>query len=182
MSKDVKPCPCGKGTYTIISEMDDWNRTRDSWEMNCADCKREYLLQTETAFDSGLSYERHFWARRGNVEKYEKLKQEANKLLKKAYEISETMYLEKWKNTFNGKNKKSVWVAITNNGEHYPSLGTFYKHVKDEGIEKYLESFFKRENSEALKILGISDENISMLRKKAGELEKEACHILKATS
>jgi hypothetical protein len=39
------PCPCGKGNYKIIHETDDWGKTRESWEMLCAECKVKYVAQ-----------------------------------------------------------------------------------------------------------------------------------------
>ena len=38
-------CPCGKGTYKIIHETDDWGKTRESWEMLCVDCKDKYVAE-----------------------------------------------------------------------------------------------------------------------------------------
>lgn len=38
------PCPCGKGEYREITEMDDWNRYRCEIIMLCPECKENYDL------------------------------------------------------------------------------------------------------------------------------------------
>lgn len=35
-------CPCGNGTYNVVTEMDDWNRIREYVYMNCVECKDRY--------------------------------------------------------------------------------------------------------------------------------------------
>jgi len=40
------PCPCGKGNYKVVHEVDDWDRSRESWEMLCPACKETHVLQT----------------------------------------------------------------------------------------------------------------------------------------
>lgn len=45
--KEVK-CPCKKGTVALIAYMDDWNRTKDSINIECPECKRKYEIITKT--------------------------------------------------------------------------------------------------------------------------------------
>jgi hypothetical protein len=47
MSKKDYPCPCGKGIYTDILEMNDFNRTREDHIMNCEECKKNYRWSTK---------------------------------------------------------------------------------------------------------------------------------------
>jgi hypothetical protein len=46
-------CPCGKGTYREIIEMDDWNRTREDVTMNCPDCRIKYKMKYYQSSDGG---------------------------------------------------------------------------------------------------------------------------------
>jgi hypothetical protein len=39
------PCPCGKGTYKIVRERNDYGRTREYWEMLCPICKEALRLE-----------------------------------------------------------------------------------------------------------------------------------------
>ncbi|MDQ0090537.1 hypothetical protein J2T12_003960 [Paenibacillus anaericanus] len=42
ISDNVYTCPCGKSTYEVTTEMDDWNSTREKVTMNCLECKDKY--------------------------------------------------------------------------------------------------------------------------------------------
>lgn len=41
--KEIK-CPCKKGAVALIAYMDDWNRTKDSVNIECPECKRKYEI------------------------------------------------------------------------------------------------------------------------------------------
>lgn len=51
MSKHTYNCPCRKGNYTVVSEMDDWNRTSEKVSMDCIDCKENYVQKYFTKPD-----------------------------------------------------------------------------------------------------------------------------------
>lgn len=181
MSETNEPCPCGGGLYTVHSEMDDWNRHREHWEMKCPKCKAVYILQSEGAIDSGISYERYFWARKENVAQHDTLMKKASVLVNEADLKARERHFDTWKALFKEKNKKYIWSIITNNGEHYPSLGTFYKHVKHEGLEQYLDWVFKNENDRALILLGVKDDELIHIRAQAEKIKIKAMRLLKET-
>lgn len=51
---DTKPCPCGKGNYTVIQQMDDWNRMEEKWQMECVHCANDYKLYTYHQIHKGM--------------------------------------------------------------------------------------------------------------------------------
>ena len=139
--EETIPCKCGGGSVKFVVEMDDWNRTRQYKIFNCAYCKKEH--ETEIR-------QREF-----NREKRETL-------LRQAQEIAQQRYLEIWLARFSGSSKKQVWELITG-GTGYPSLGTFYQHVRKEGLEKYLARWLRDHVTETLDKIGVRDEEISTI-------------------
>lgn len=147
MSRKDKTCNCGKGTISIISEMDDWNRWRTTKEINCADCREESIRIAK------------------ENEKKARLR---NQLNEEARNLAESRYLEKWLEIYQGLNKKQVWQLYTG-GTGYPALGTFYKHVKDSGgVTDYLSHRFRYNFENILTEMKISDSEIDglLLKKK----------------
>ena len=175
-----RPCPCGRGTYTAITEVDDWNRSRSDWRMNCSRCREDYIRHDYPAHDSGIAITAHRWVRKSTYAQYEKLKNQAEDHVAKAQKLSETRYLARWEQFFYNRNKKECWSILTNAGARYPALGTFYKHVRDEGISKYLQRFFRNDNERALTILDVDDAEIRNLRTEAATLMKKATETLRA--
>lgn len=137
--------------------MDDWNRTRREWTMNCANCAKEYVLYEYPAYDSGIPYTAARWVRASAYNESEKLKKEAESLKRRADNLAEKRYLQKWLSMFDGKSKKAAWEILTDSGRRYPSLGTFYKHVGHEGFDAYLIRQFRQDTTKALSIIGITD-------------------------
>ena len=43
------PCKCGKGFYKETSYMDDWNRTRETYIIECEECKEKYNITVKNA-------------------------------------------------------------------------------------------------------------------------------------
>jgi hypothetical protein len=141
MVPQTLPCPCGKGSMTRHLEMDDWNRTRQWTEIHCEPCRLE---------------RKHRESREAARE------QEKSALHEKAKHLAQERYLVKWLARFQGVSKKQAWLMYTG-GSGYPALGTFYKHVRDMGIEKYLVHEFSYHFEEALKQMAISDTEINEL-------------------
>jgi len=139
--RETKPCWCGKGAITYVTEMDDWNRVRHYTRFNCSACR-------ETA------------ERESQEEK--RRESEREHLLAQARRLAEERYSEAWLTKFKGLNKREVWQFLTG-GTEYPALGTFYKHVKEEGLEKYLHRTFRDDFSKALTKMCIKDNEIKML-------------------
>jgi hypothetical protein len=135
------PCPCGKGTLTRHLEMDDWSRTRQWTEMHCEPCRLEREQREEREFARG---------------------QEKSELRERAKHLAQERYLEKWLERFHGISRKQAWLLYTG-GSGYPALGTFYKHVKDMGLENYFRHVFSYHFEDALQQMAISDPEIKEL-------------------
>jgi len=141
MVPEEKSCWCGKGTITYITEMDDWNRIRTSREINCPVCRENERVR---------------------LEEQDAKKQKRVNLHRKAQKLAESRYLDKWLNMYEGLNKKEAWLVLTG-GDGYPALGTFYKYVKEEGLNKYLYRHFCNHFEEVLKIMKVKDQEIETL-------------------
>jgi len=142
MSEETRACPCGKGTVTYVMDMDDWNRTRHYQSINCPTCKAEA-------------------DRKERLEAEREAKRED--LLSRALQIAQKRYLARWLDLFAGMSKKAAWQLYTG-GEGYPALGTFYKHVKDDGgIERYLRRSFAHDFQRALKQMNVKDADTQKL-------------------
>lgn len=146
MVPEEKPCSCGKGTITYITEMDDWNRIRTSREINCPVCSENERIR---------------------LEEQKAKEQKRVNLYINARNLAESRYLDKWLNMYEGLNKKDAWQLLTG-GDGYPAIGTFYKHVKEEGVNKYLQRHFRDHFEEALRIMEVKDREIeNMLHEKS---------------
>lgn len=141
MVPETRPCWCGKGTIVFHTEMDDWNRVRHHTEINCKYCK---LQQQE------------------KVDAKNKREVRRNKLHQKAKVMAKSRYLQTWVDRYSGMSKVDAWRLYTG-GVGYPSLGTFRKHVKEEGIAKYFQRVFSDHFEEALDKMGIVDPEIKEL-------------------
>lgn len=148
IGKVTKSCPCGKGTVTYREEMDDWNRVRVHKQIECAPCK-------EVAEEKERQEEHR--------------KEMKASLFEKARHIAEERYITSWLTSFNNLNKREVWLKLTG-GNGYPSLGTFYKHVKEEGLTKYLNRIFSQDFPEILKREGVDDKDIEALLKEGNNI------------
>lgn len=138
ISVNVDPCACGAGTIETTVEMDDWNRIRKSTAIHCSVCRCEQeKLQKQRDANS----------------------RERARLLEEAQSLALERYFATWRSPVEGNSKKAIWRYCTG-GEGYPSLETFYKHVRDEGIETWLRRWFKNNISGALKQIGVEDEEI----------------------
>lgn len=150
MSCETRPCACGKGTVTYRSEMDDWNRIRSSTSINCPICRAE----ADAKEKASMVRER-----------------KREELLAKAHRLAERRYLEQWLAMFRGKTKKDAWLVYTG-GRGYPALGTFYNHVRDDGVETYLRQHFQYDLETAMKKLCVKDSEIETLLRSADELRR----------
>lgn len=141
MVPDIRPCWCGNGTITYVTEMDDWNRVRHHTRIECEVCK------TKAEENARLKQQRH---------------QERENLLARAKLIAEDRYLNGWLAMFAGLNKRETWLLLTD-GSGYPALGTFYKHVKEEGVSQYLSRNFSHDFQKALAKMGVKDNEVQDL-------------------
>ena len=91
MRTETGPCECGEGTETFTSEMDDWNRTRSSTEIQCPKCreKKQRQIEAEQACDK-----------------------KRDDLLQRAQQLMTERYLPKWLALFAGMTKKAALANI----------------------------------------------------------------------
>jgi hypothetical protein len=151
MQTTTGPCACGAGTETYTLEIDDWNRTRSATEIHCPVCRerREQELATDRKRE-----EHRDW------------------LLQRAQELATERYRAAWLALFAGMTKKAVWQRYTG-GTGYPTLGTFYQHVKHAaGLSQHLEWCLRNDLERCLKVLGIEDAEIKALLKERTQLWK----------
>lgn len=148
MSSETHPCECGAGTETFTFEMDDWNRTRNSTEIHCPQCRDK---------------------KRRELEAEEMRERRREDLLERARQLATERYLPRWQLLFAGITKKAAWERYTG-GSGYPALGTFYLHVKRSGgLSKYMEWCLTSNLERSLRVLGVEDEEIhGLLQERAG--------------
>jgi len=60
-------CPCGQGTYTVRTFLDDWNRSEEQWDMDCLKCRRKYDLCSSTIPKSGKLLRTHRWVKKCDI-------------------------------------------------------------------------------------------------------------------
>ena len=179
MSCRPYPCPCGTGEYNIVTEMDDWNTVRANWVMICPNCKTNYVLWSYEVIDSGMSDTRHFWVKKEIAQQYNELTDDAERKIETARSLMQQRYMAQWQQHFLGKNKKAIWSVLTNQGLEYPALGTFYNHVKADGLDAYLERYFFTNIERVLHILGAKDKEVGLLLADAQALKTRAELIIK---
>jgi len=149
MSAESRSCQCGAGSETVTFEMDDWNRTRTSSEIHCAQCqeKKQRELEGEEARE-----------------------RRRDELLESAQQLATERYLSRWLALFGGMTTKAAWQLYTG-GSGYPALATFYQHVKHTGsLSKYMEWCLARDLERSLSVLGTEDKEIDDLLKERSRL------------
>jgi hypothetical protein len=172
MSSTKHPCPCGSGTYTVTRLMDDWNRSEERWEMDCLVCKDKFTLYESGYWHSGLWTPTYRWVLREALAKVQEQQAEINQLERKIIDLARSRYLEIWCALFSGcKSKKDVWFSLTQ-GKRYPSLATFYKSVRYQGLKTYIDNWFNWDHlSDVLTSIKVADTDIARLIQEYSELE-----------
>lgn len=148
------PCNCGKGTYTEVVEMDDWNRRREHRSINCLECAEK--------------------------EKIAKIKEgEERERLKKLDEEIKTYfrerYIEAWLTYFaSAKNKKEIWALAKEIGVERDSLSSFYNRNKSISMEDYVENLAVSDNMKSImQVLNIEDIDLTCKVDEALKMKKE---------
>jgi hypothetical protein len=60
-------CPCGRGTYSVRTFLDDWRRAEEQWDMNCSECRGKYELHSSANLKTGRLLRSNRWIRRGSL-------------------------------------------------------------------------------------------------------------------
>jgi len=151
MRSEAGPCECGTGAVTYVFEMDDWNRTRSSTEVQCPACRRKADEEAKAEWN---------------------LEQRRSILLQAARELGTKRYLSQWQALFSGISKRAAWERYTG-GSGYPALGTFYQHARDFGsLSKYMDWCFPQDLEKSLIILHVQDREITAMLKEHSRLWK----------
>jgi hypothetical protein len=153
MRSNDYPCTCGKGTYTELIEMDDWNRMRRSRIIHCLDC-----VEKQKRFKLKLT------------EDQELLKNIVSEL--RGY--FERNYIEQWVSYYNSaKTKKDVWAIANKIKVERSSLSTFYQRIKNKNINDYIKSLANNEKNilKIMSVLDIEDEDFKSKLEEVIELE-----------
>lgn len=153
MSRGDYPCPCGKGTYTRILDMDDWNRIREFTTMNCPVCAEK---------------------ERAEEERLKKEDQRLSELDKEIKAYFAANYIEEWLTYFApAKNKKQTWELAAKLRVETKSLSTFYS-IKYSSKETYIRSLATYRNMEKImRALNINDSKLANEVEEAIELYKK---------
>ena len=174
------PCPCGKGHYTVTLLSDDWNRFDDSWAMICPRCKNSYSLYSYTVNRRGQSETCRTWAPKVLLKELAALRKGIDAEKSQIADYLQNNYASRWRQHFSGKTKKAIWGELTEYGQRYPGLATFYTHVRFWGLEKSLYRYLDyRELATVRRVLQINDSalnsatnNIESLEQAAGRLHQ----------
>lgn len=156
------PCKCGKGTYTEVGEMDDWNRTRDYRIINCSECAEKARIAAEEE-------------RKAKAEREARLKV----LVEEITTHFERHYMEEWLSFFASvRNKKEVWALAKKTGVESYSLSTFYDHNKGSSMESYVRRLARPYNMvKIIEALNINDSHLKSKVEEAMDLNKSV-HLL----
>jgi hypothetical protein len=80
---------------------------------------------------------------------------------------------------FSNSSKKAIWEALSANIKWYKSLGTFYKHTKNQEKQQYLSELFQNSDLlSVLKVADVEDEEVERLISDSSALESEAKSLL----
>lgn len=152
-------CPCGKGTYAIVIISDDWNRSEESWEMDCLDCKTNFRLYTFSHSRSGLIEDHFLWIPQLAYNELIRIKDQIETIKNDILRTAQSRHMQRWLSSFaHAKSKKEIWRTLTDNGQKYPSYSTMISHLKDSNLETFLRRQFTFDNLPfVFKILEIKD-------------------------
>jgi len=161
ISEEELKCPCENGIYRVTISVNDWFQWNEHWEMLCENCKSKYILRETIRYDSGMSRNSYRWISIEEDKKAREIEAQCSALI----ECLVDKYLNEFLAYFSEKSKKEIWGIITSRGSQYPSLGTFYKHTKDAGLENYLKQYFQENIECAFEILNRNPPELEELKK-----------------
>lgn len=152
-SRYTYPCSCGKGTYTVHVEMDDWNRQRDHRVIHCPECaekEKEHKMKI-------VNERKHLRELDEEVRIY-----------------FDEHYMEQWFKYFAPtKNKKEKWTLANDMGIERGSISTFYNRWKSRSMDEYIRSLANYNNMQKIiQVLHIEDSCLISKVQQALELKE----------
>lgn len=142
MGTHEEVCPCGKSKKITTSYMDDWNRTKSTYEMVCDTCRNEYIQQE------------NYWVKKEDWQKKEMAEKKYKNKKLIVENISTDELAEEWYQYFSHiKTKKALYSNLVENWNW--SLGVdgysrapysrtrFNEEVVRKSIEESIRHLFK---------------------------------------
>lgn len=172
------PCPCREGQYTITHRSDDWGRFDERWEMQCPRCRSTYGLYAWHVNHKGATIPCCGWLPRPKLRELAEAKSRTE-----AAEAALTTYLGsayggEWRAHFEGRKKSDIWRELTKNGDEYPSLGTFYSHVRASGLSSVLARYLEHSGaSTVIRVLSLEDQKLRSMRAAIAKLKRHAATL-----
>jgi hypothetical protein len=162
VTDDKRTCPCGSGHYRVVVRSDGWGRSEQNWSMECPECEKNYALAVRHDIDSGMSVARFCWVPLALSQEVSALEGDARRQIEEVEMVARERYSEKWHRHFEGVAKKAIWTQLTDSGKEYPSLSTFYTHIREfGGLNAVLDRYFGLEYlPRMLRILGVMDDDL----------------------
>lgn len=175
--EDSKPepraCPCGKGKYTVTHRSDDWNRFDERWSMLCPRCKADYGLHSYATNRKGIAETHYGWVPKRPLDELAELVKRRDDESRKLAVLLVSRYASSWHEHFKRMSKREIWTELTNDGRNYPSLATFYSHVRQLGLEKVLNRYLVYREVETVgRVLKFSASELDSITKHLRALEQ----------
>jgi hypothetical protein len=173
---DERPCPCGKGVYTITHRSNDWMQHEERWAMVCSRCKTTYGLHQHAYTDrDGIHDVAYYWVPKPDLRELADLQRSIDKQQRELTTFLSKQYGSRWIAHFEGKSKKAIWAALTGDGADYPQLSTFYDHVRRGSLEGVLNGYLRYESAHVVsRILGLDDSELSSRVQSVRQLRADA--------
>lgn len=166
-------CPCGKGHYSVTHRSDDWGRFEERWVMHCSHCNTNYALHTYYRNRKGITETCHGWVRKPLLQELAGLNERMEEEKRGLATYLGKHYGEKWLQHFHGKTKKAIWCELTQDGRTYPSLSTFYSHIRNSGLDSVFKGYLDyREAGTVIRILELNDVKLTSIIEMVRELEQ----------
>ena len=140
--------------------------------MHCPSCKEKYGLYASNYSRKGMASTYHCWLPRLLLKELSVAAEELEQAKKALSVYATAHYQERWNTHFIGKAKKAIWRELTEDGKHYPSLPTFYLHVRESSLERQLARYFDyRELPTVVRVLQLSASELHSRVEQVRELE-----------
>lgn len=168
-------CPCGKGRYAVVSRSDDWGRHEERWSMECTRCRIVYRLFAYHSNRKGINETHYGWVPKLVLRDLSRLERGARNEERKLSVYMRRKYRNQWRQHFVNKGKKATWTELTEAGNHYPSLPTFYAHIRHWGVQRLLDEYLTyRKVETVVRVLGLRDTQLMSMVQKVANLEQIA--------
>lgn len=168
-----RSCPCGKGRYSVVYRSDDWGRSDERWAMHCEHCSETHGLYSYNINRKGIDETYYGWLPESGLAEILRLNKKISHEERTLATYLKAVHAIGWHRHFNGKTKKAIWRELTDDGSDYPSLSTFYDHVRRSGLDQILGSYLTYSHIKTLiRILQPKDTKLSAQVKAVKRLKR----------